>query len=1388
MFPDVRVTVFDALMANVLCLDAVTTGDIGNGVLKYEDSPMGCASGQIPLALTYAQIEERGYWGNYGIVEISTADDTLQTAITAGATKLYVTSTELYDPSLGEDAQQIYLWDGINLTMRIPVTGIGTDGGGPYITVGTPIAGGGNATTIPAYGVGAYIGRRRYSGRMVKRTRVNSRNPQAQITLSGWTATLSKFGTFTIQDTDSGAAAYAIMSQFASSWPFLTISAGNFPTVGSDYNGQETDYSAVQMVSDILACVPTGDLWVMRIGHDRMPRMMKLYTDATNTYTYNIALAQGVTAFEPLQVQIVDEDATNLYNSVRVTASNNILTPANTNTDAVATVEDGTSITDFGQVDGQPVTQIGLLTTQDCINFGTALLNQNSLPASNAQIRVYVRNDNSETNEPLGVPNGDVVRGVDCVTITRFDDTGSVSNQVPDSEFQYTTGPEALWSLSGLSQQAGTGPNGSNILRSSIGAGVAIGYEDGASPYMDVTPGQVISFGGWIDASSCSGAGAPYIGIFNTAVSGSPYDSVSQVNGHAGFVYGQWTVPPGVYQVRFVFDTGNAIVASSTTIGFSEPMFEVGTETPTYAPNYAAPAMYGIVSSAVTTIDPHGDRYQDIKFAAIEPDWNSAMAARGRALANSIANNTAPGLSISAYCVSSTVGTISLSPSSLTITIPTLNAIFATGTAAQTIHVQSLGLAANATNWVWLSPSGSYSAAQIPDTVTGSILIGYFTTNASGVIGYTLRAPIGITNNSPGLGNATVSVPTSGAGSPALANYVTGAATYGCDITFTPTWTALLSAIKEVLIMAVPHGAATNSTWLYGASAAWGSGSIPNNQLSGSGTPVTIHMANMPTGVACDLYLFLVGFDGSWIYPSSNPIATTAAQTFNKAAAPKMPAGATVSASSISVGTGDPGMQRYSSSGAYIGQAPELVADFTLGDSNSDPSTNWGYEYVLGVRPHAASTPTLASSYTAYPSSPGPTFGNGAAVSLRSIVTAGQAVDVAFWIIDAQGDQTNCVQLISNYTVAAQNALPPVTGPIVGGGHLLGGTGVATTAPIMDSGNVGKILHSVMSAATQDVINAAGQILNVLFSGAVLNAAGALTNVDSQVSTSTVSSPAGTIITFGGVFTGPGGSNIIGFDFGGNLASNYYRVLWDNTSFRIVHVISGTGTIIDSMSGPSLDTSAHTLEVAIQYGTAPVVQAVLDGKYVLSVIDTAPPAQPSAINIKPYTGGSSGSLANFYCQTGLETLVTSGVFDGLLPNIPNWTTNLVLEYTSSGTSPNITMKFYYDDGTAATDATIYNPDGTTVDVGHTTSGSPSTSISSISSGETVYYLMYYKKVTATMVIVAQTTAFTLSQINAAYADGGFVAFNATTSTVGTGISGGGSGGVTGGGIGNHQRY
>jgi hypothetical protein len=153
-------------MASVLCLDAYSANDLNGGAIEYEDTPSGCGAGKISLGLTYEEVVNRGYYRGLNIVEISSGDNTLKTSAAAGANKYYVTEgTWAFDPAQGEDAQQVYFYDGSKLTMRVPVTGIGSDGGGAYITTSAPLGGG----TVPAYTAGTIIGRRRYCGRIIRR-------------------------------------------------------------------------------------------------------------------------------------------------------------------------------------------------------------------------------------------------------------------------------------------------------------------------------------------------------------------------------------------------------------------------------------------------------------------------------------------------------------------------------------------------------------------------------------------------------------------------------------------------------------------------------------------------------------------------------------------------------------------------------------------------------------------------------------------------------------------------------------------------------------------------------------------------------------------------------------------------------------------------------------------------------------------------------------------------------------------------------------------------------------------------------------------------------------------------------------------------------------------
>jgi hypothetical protein len=114
------------------------------------------------------------------------------------------------------------------------------------------------------------------------------------------------------------------------------------------------------------------------------------------------------------------------------------------------------------------------------------------------------------------------------------------------------------------------------------------------------------------------------------------------------------------------------------------------------------------------------------------------------------------------------------------------------------------------------------------------------------------------------------------------------------------------------------------------------------------------------------------------------------------------------------------------------------------------------------------------------------------------------------------------------------------------------------------------------------------------------------------------------------------------------------------------------------------------------------------------------------------------------------------------------------------------MKFWYDNGsaTAPYNAKIYLPDGTTIDMGYTTSSSGYVQLGGVTSGATIYILAYWQN--GTMNLQASQTAFSQSAVNAAYADGGYVAINAATQA--SSISGGTSGSKTGGGINQHNNF
>ncbi len=432
--PQIRITIYNPTMTSVIVADAVSAAgsSIGKGVLQYDDSPDGCGAATIPLAEYYEDVYQQGYWTANNVVEISSGDNTLTTAITgasSGSQKLYVDTNWGFDPTVWYDDQQVFLWDGVTLTMRCPVATIGSDGGGQYVIINQPLGGGG----IPAYGINTIVGRRRYCGRIARRTRANDKSKTASITCVGISQDLNnQLGNFAFQLTQSidiSTAIYQVINLFASSYPWLTISSGNFSTLVNQFcSGTYTDSSPATFISNTLKQIETNDGWHVRVGHDRTPRLIKLYTASNNTYAVNITVNQQSPP-QAFQVNVADQDLSTFYNQVKVIGDLNPLTKipvsAIVNDIASQTQTYGSTGTPY-VVSTTPIQVTGLKADTDCANYGQAMLDQNSLAKSAQDLVVFTRRNDSAgialpvTGGGTALKSGDVLPPTANIIATGF--------------------------------------------------------------------------------------------------------------------------------------------------------------------------------------------------------------------------------------------------------------------------------------------------------------------------------------------------------------------------------------------------------------------------------------------------------------------------------------------------------------------------------------------------------------------------------------------------------------------------------------------------------------------------------------------------------------------------------------------------------------------------------------------------------------------------------------------------------------------------------------------------------------------------------------------------------------------------------------------------------
>lgn len=879
--PQTLVTVYDPF-GNLIIRNA--SGDLAGGTLTYEDGPSGCLSAQLALGLTYEQVEAEGYWTARNIVEISCGDDAVQLGLSSGATKIYVGSKLAYDLAQGHDQGQIAISDGSTLTARIPVTGVGTDGSGDFITVGTPLAGGGNPVTIPAYSSGAVIYRRRYAGIIRLRTRPNNKAPGVTVQCTGLSQRLNETNvTFalTTSTVDMGTAIYILLAQFATRWPELTIAAANFSTTGQtsfDSSYQDTQISRV--IGDLLSAANSGgDQWTLRIGHDRIPRLVQLYQFSGNTYAYNVTLPQGVTYFEPRTFVNTDEDASRLYNSVEVIGD----TDPSTQLPVSAIVQDADSIGLYGQIDAQPQTNTACKTADQCAIYGQSLLSQQSFPRANAEFIVSTRNDDENVG-PMGLSRGDVVLGVHNVTVTDFE--GSASD------------------------------------------------------------------------------------------------------------------------------------------------------------------VFGLVASAITTIEPAGDTYQDVRFSAIEPDIMEAMKERANALSSSLLQNVKTQTGLTSYCVSSGAFIDPPPASGLVVTVALFLAMFAQGTAPILVGGNTFTVNASSTNRVWLNPDGSWTVNTDATIIPGSILYGIYQTSgptgelttesgtvitteggtplttesggAGSVIGFIPKAPIGVIQLTqiqlPSMGDEATAAPILTPTTPTITYPVKGNGAYDASATFAVDLDAATAPwLVGLALFAVTAGDSTDDPRDFPY------GDVPVAQWTGFN--VTAVWTNIGAGSSKDLYVAYE--DGQGRYSEVVKVGTTDP---NKAGTTGL----------LGVSTSAPSPASSPSSFTYAtngGGTYDAEATIHL-DTNGTTANNGLAEIECVMAPHASG---LVSSSNGWTPSGNPQLVNGTGAYVCAWGGCGIqiAYDVGVRYVGQDGSRSQ-VYIVGTTTAAqlAQLEFPtaavdPTTGYIV---------------------------------------------------------------------------------------------------------------------------------------------------------------------------------------------------------------------------------------------------------------------------------------------------------------------------------------------------------------------
>ena len=416
------------------------------------------------------------------------------------------------------------------------------------------------------------------------------------------------------------------------------------------------------------------------------------------------------------------------------------------------------------------------------------------------------------------------------------------------------------------------------------------------------------------------------------------------------------------------------------------------------------------------------------------------MRYRTQIRANVVALNA-----IDQYCVSTNARNYTTSTSSLIVGFPAFLAQFAPGSTLISIATANVTLTANATNWVWLLSTGSYSVTTTATPTQGAILIGIFQCNASGVMGSVFKASVGVFQVGVGNVNAAANLPapTFSGATVANGNSLNGMA---ADITASVTLTNVPTTGTASQVQWYFRQTGGSGTWIpyEGQNLAIAGGAIyPTNPQT-----VNFEYGDMTNGVQYDLGIGYVGFAGYGpvtVFQSAWTAKTIAIT------APYLYAGSTptptVSGATATNGTSGNGI------------AADVIVTFTTTNQPTDASLSrvaiWVRVSSLGGSNTIGATGFAWSPYGSQPAqgvgsaSPGASYTY--SFSLADL-TNGQTYDFGITYENNQGGESIVGVVVSSFTAQALNL--PTTG------NAAMNPTIATNGPNITAGVVGTITAS----------------------------------------------------------------------------------------------------------------------------------------------------------------------------------------------------------------------------------------------------------------------------------------------------------------------------------------